>query len=186
MFDKSGGIEYNITRVIVRCTMHLNVNRILHTPGASQDFRFEMDLSDLDFGGMYPVRHAVVVDGRVYNRAGVLHCDLQTETTLHCACDRCAVEFDDFQTIPYSCVLATEKADEENEDIIVLENDTVDLAELARDAFILGMDTKTLCSEDCQGLCPGCGANLNVEPCRCKKQVDPRLAALAKLLEKSE
>ena len=35
-------------------------------------------------------------------------------------------------------------------------------------------------------LCPGCGANLNRETCRCKKQVDPRLAALAKLLPQEE
>lgn len=34
--------------------MILNVNRLLHTPGASQDFHFEMDLSDLEFGGEKP------------------------------------------------------------------------------------------------------------------------------------
>ena len=39
--------------------MILNVNRILHTPGASQDFHFEMDLSDLEFGGERPVVHPV-------------------------------------------------------------------------------------------------------------------------------
>mgnify|MGYP000559119389 CR=1 FL=1 len=71
---------------------------------------------------------------------------------------------------------------EDSDEIILLEHDEVDLAELARDAFILDMDTKTLCSEDCKGLCPGCGVNLNREPCRCKKQVDPRLAKLASLL----
>jgi len=52
--------------------MILNVNRILHTPGASQDFHFEMDLSDLEFGGERPVVHPVAVDGRVYNQAGGL------------------------------------------------------------------------------------------------------------------
>ena len=163
--------------------MRLNVNRILHTPGASKDFHFELDLSDLEFGGMYPVIHPVVVDGQVMNRAGVLHCELQAETTLRSVCARCATEFDDPQTVEYSCVLVESKQDEENEDIVVLDKDEVDLAELARTAFILDMDTKTLCSEDCQGLCPGCGVNLNEEPCRCKKQVDPRLAALAKLLQ---
>lgn len=44
--------------------MILNVNRILHTPGASQDFHFEMDLSDLEFGGERPVVHPVAVDGK--------------------------------------------------------------------------------------------------------------------------
>ena len=58
------------------------------------------------------------------------------------------------------------------------------MGELARTAFILGMDTKTLCSEDCKGICPGCGVNLNQGSCTCKKETDPRLAALAKLLEK--
>ena len=166
--------------------MRLNVNRILHTPGASQDFHFEMDLSDLDFGGMYPVIHPVVVDGQVMNRAGVLHCELQADTTLRSVCSRCAKEFDDPVTVVFSCVLAEDKQEEENEDIVVLENDEVDLADLARTAFILDMDTTTLCSEDCKGLCPGCGVNLNEEPCRCTKQVDPRLAALAALLQKDE
>jgi uncharacterized protein len=54
---------------------------------------------------------------------------------------------------------------------------------LARETFILNMPSKTLCREDCRGLCSGCGVNLNYEKCRCKKEVDPRLAALAKLLE---
>ena len=51
------------------------------------------------------------------------------------------------------------------------------------EVFVLHLDTKNLCSPDCKGLCPGCGADLNREPCRCKKEVDPRLAKLAQLLE---
>ena len=38
--------------------MLLNVNKLLHTPDAAQDFSFEMDLSDLEFGGSYPVSRA--------------------------------------------------------------------------------------------------------------------------------
>ena len=53
---------------------------------------------------------------------------------------------------------------------LLIAEDEVDLAELARDAFILDMDTKTLCSEDCKGLCPRCGADLNLGPCSCKKE----------------
>ena len=66
---------------------------------------------------------------------------------------------------------------------MLLEDDEVDLGDLARTAFILDMDTKFLCTPDCKGLCPGCGVNLNFEKCRCKKEVDPRLAKLAQLLE---
>ena len=59
--------------------MILNVNRILHTPGASQDFHFEMDLSDLEFSGRHPVSRPVTVEGRVYSSADVLHLDLQQQ-----------------------------------------------------------------------------------------------------------
>ena len=62
----------------------------------------------------------------------------------------------------------------------------MDLEDLARTAFILDMDTVVLCSPHCKGLCPGCGVNLNREKCRCKKQVDPRLSALAKLLPQED
>jgi len=166
--------------------MRLNVNRLLHTPNASQEVRFEMDLSQLDFGGAAPITRPVTVEGRIRNQAGVLLCQLEMHTTLHCVCDRCMEEFDAPKSVSYSCVLAEEKQGEDSDEIILLEHDEVDLAELARDAFILDMDTKTLCSEDCKGLCPGCGVNLNREPCRCKKQVDPRLAKLASLLQEKE
>ena len=166
--------------------MRQNVNKLLHTPGAAQDFHFEMDLSDLDFGSTKPVCRPVVVEGRVKNEAGMLLCELQATTTLHCVCDRCLDEFDEEKAVPYSCVLAEEKQLEDSDEIILLEQDEVDLDELARTAFILSMDTKTLCSPDCKGLCGGCGVNLNRESCRCKKQVDPRLAKLAKLLEQND
>ena len=146
--------------------MRLNVNKLLHTPGSGQDFHFEMDLRDQEFDGMYPVENPVVVDGRIHNEAGMLLLDLQADTTLHCVCDRCAEDFDEPKTVSYSCVLAEEKQFEDSEDIVLLENDEVDLEEIARVAFILAMDTKHLCSEDCKGLCSGCGVNLNREACR--------------------
>ena len=50
--------------------------------------------------------------------------------------------------------------------------------------FVLNMDSKLLCSEDCKGLCSRCGANLNLGPCDCKPEPDPRFAALQQLLDK--
>ena len=163
--------------------MRLNVNKLLHTPEASQDFSFSLDLRDLVFGGNAPVTEPVNVEGRVKNKAGVLLCEMTAHTTLHCICDRCCTEFSEEKSVEYSCVLAEERQFDEDEDIVLLTDDKVDLGDLARTAFILDMDTKFLCAPDCKGLCPGCGVNLNRETCRCKKAVDPRLAALAKLLE---
>lgn len=187
MFDNAAAVLYNNTRVIARCTMRFSIKTILNAPGKTLPFQFTMDLSQVDFGGRYPARQPVSVEGEVVNTAGILELFLTARTTLECVCDRCGKEFHRGKEVSFRCLLAQEKQNEENEEIVLLEDgEFVDLEDLARTAFILGMDTKILCSEDCKGLCPRCGADLNLGPCSCKKEADPRLAVLARLLENSD
>lgn len=66
------------------------------------------------------------------------------------------------------------------------EGDSIEIDALVRDEILLALPMRLLCSEDCKGLCPECGADLNEESCACeKKAVDPRWAGLA-ALKKSE
>ena len=166
--------------------MLIDVKPILHTPGEERTFRFELDLSDMEFAGRYPISRPVIVEGVVRNRAELLSLELTASTTLDAVCDRCGKEFLQDKAVSYSCILAEELQNEDSDEIVLLEDGEVDVGDLARTAFILGMDTKTLCSEDCKGLCPRCGADLNLGPCSCGKETDPRLAVLAKLLENRE
>jgi uncharacterized protein len=47
---------------------------------------------------------------------------------------------------------------------------------------MLALPTRPLCDENCRGLCGGCGANLNREPCACSASADdPRMALFRKL-----
>ena len=66
----------------------------------------------------------------------------------------------------------------------LLEGETLDIADLLETVFILNMDTKSLCRDDCKGLCPRCGKDLNEGPCQCRSEIDPRLAVLEQLLDK--
>lgn len=163
--------------------MLLNVQKIINAPGERIDFQFEMDLSDVDFSGLYPAQDPVVVTGDVRNTAGMLLLQFTAGTVLRSVCDRCLKHFDNPKSVRCEYMLA-ERVEEESDEIVVLSDGAVDVGELARTAFILEMDAKTLCSEDCKGICPGCGVNLNQGSCTCKKEVDPRLAVLARLLEK--
>ena len=162
--------------------MRLDVKGIINTPGDGIAFNEELDLSDVDFGGVCPAVRPVSVVGTVRNIAGMLQLTADVDTTLSCVCDRCGTAFDKPFHIALERMLAETVEDSENDDILLLDDGAFDLDELAREAFILNMDTKTLCREDCKGLCSGCGANLNYEACRCKKEIDPRWAALQKLL----
>ena len=167
--------------------MRLNLRKIIPAPGASVPFDFQMDLSELEWNGERPAAHPIHVSGTVRSMAGALLLEGEADTVLELRCDRCLKPFSRKTRIPLEALLATELADEENEeDIVLLDGDEVDVDEIARTAFILAMDTKHLCSEDCKGLCAKCGANLNNGPCGCKPEVDPRLAKLAQLLDQSE
>ena len=87
--------------------------------------------------------------------------------------------------LPVEHVLVRELADESNDELILLDSFRMDLDALVSDDVFLSLPTKFLCREDCRGVCPTCGQNLNDGPCSCKKAVDPRLAGLLQLLEDS-
>ena len=166
--------------------MLLGLAQIIDRPGLSVPFSTTVDLSDLRYGNSCPVSEPVKAEGTVRNTAGVLMMKGEISTCIHGICDRCAREFDREITFPIDVVLVTELADEENEDewVFPLEGDSADLDDIVRTVFVLNLDSKLLCKEDCKGLCCRCGKNLNDGPCNCQKELDPRFAALQQLLEK--
>ena len=166
--------------------MLLGLSKIIDCPGASVPFETSVDLSDLRYGTSYPVSEPVLASGTVRNTAGVLMMTGSITTCIHGICDRCASEFDREIDFPIDVGLVTELANEENEDewVFPLEGDSADLDDIVRTVFVLNLDSKLLCDEDCKGLCCRCGKNLNDGPCNCQKELDPRFAALKQLLEK--
>ena len=162
--------------------MRLDLREVIHTPGAVKAFAFPLDLSQLEFYGRFPIVRPVEVEGRVVNHAGALTLEGTARSRLELACDRCGQPFSRDKTVSLNALLSPDGEEGEDGELIPLENGQLDLDEAAATAFVLGMDTKNLCSDDCKGLCAKCGANLNREPCRCRPEVDPRLAALAQLL----
>ena len=166
--------------------MLLGLSKIIDCPGASVPFAASIDLSDLRYGQSFPVSEPVEASGSVRNTAGVLMMKGEIRTTIHGTCDRCAADFDSYVEFPIDVVLVTELANEENEDewVFPLEGDSADLDDIVRTVFVLNLDSKLLCKEDCAGLCHRCGKNLNEGPCNCQKELDPRFAALKQLLEK--
>ena len=125
--------------------MLLDVRKIINAPGERIAFQFDLDLSDVDFGGRRPVQNPVVVAGDVRNVAGMLLLTFEASTVLKSVCDRCLKPFDQPKTVRYETMLAEELEGEDSDDILLLEDGAVDLGELARTVFILEIDTKTLC-----------------------------------------
>ena len=64
------------------------------------------------------------------------------------------------------------------------DGDQIDVTALVHEQALLALPTRLLCAEACRGLCPQCGANLNVAACDCSAQpTPPRLAVLRDLVQ---
>ena len=72
---------------------------------------------------------------------------------------------------------------EEDTDEIFLDEDFFETRELVKQQLLLLLPERVLCTEECMGICPNCGANLNESQCACPRTADPRWAGLGKLQE---
>jgi len=109
-------------------------------------------------------------------------------TELELPCSRClepyqfAVDADfDQRYLPASAASTDPDREVQEDDLETsyYSDDQIDLGELMREQFYLALPMKPLCRDDCRGLCPQCGTNLNTGTCDCSPVwEDPRLAAL--------
>ncbi len=167
--------------------MRLDILPIRAVSGEVIPFDYMLDLAELELYGERPIPGPVHVSGFAQNRADMLllHMDIAFHVVTRCA--RCLKPLD----IPVALRVERPMADsveneEDSEEILLLENGTVDLDEVARETVVLEAQMSYLCREDCAGLCPRCGADLNEGPCGCPPEVDERFAGLAELLGRGE
>lgn len=119
--------------------------------------------------------------------------DLRLETRASIECDRCLKPVDlDLEGRLQLMVIerkerpakGAEAADERElteDELGVLEvaGESLETTPIVREQILLELPAKPLCREDCAGLCPTCGADLNLGACGCEaRAVDPRWAAL--------
>ncbi len=105
-------------------------------------------------------------------------------------CDRCLAPFNWPVHLAYDEEYRTpeEAEDDRGEDgdtrRVTYEGNAIDLTEGLAQNIVLALPMKHTCREDCRGLCPRCGKNLNEGDCACREQrTDPRLEGLRALLE---
>ncbi len=172
-------------------SMIFNVAQLMKAPvGTSlvNDFREEDIQLDDDIEVIGPI------DGHVRMRRtnqGLL-VDGWVELTLELSCNRCLKTFEqpmhvDFeeQFYPTVDVISGMPLDPFDEDEIfpIDAHHEVDLTEAVRQNVLLALPMVTICREDCKGLCPQCGQDLNLGSCECKPEVDARLSVLKQLLQ---
>mgnify|MGYP005831263257 CR=1 FL=1 len=139
----------------------------------------------LDLEQYTPYRGAVTVRGGVNRIGGEVYVRVRVSGRVQATCDRCLSPFE--RVFAEDCLWIftpeSELLDQDQEDVYPLAPGQmeINIARQVRETLIVILPIKMLCSEQCKGLCPHCGANLNFETCTCNfEEIDPRWAKLAK------
>src|SRR5215510_9547656 len=132
----------------------------------------DLPLEDTDLRLIKPAE----VRGRIRKNDGEVELIGSLTTTLESVCARClqsvaipiCAEFDERFATSVSW-----GADEQHElasddlNLAIFDGTGIDLDQLVREQLLLATPAQSLCREDCQGLCPVCGADRNTAPCKC-------------------
>lgn len=152
--------------------------------GYERRFAYPLDLSGIEMGaGEYPFQEPVNVSGALTNRAGVVGLSVKANFAYFTRCDRCCASLKEQMAVSFDNVLVKSVSGEGSDDFIVVQDEELDLDELVTTNILLDLPMKHLCSENCRGLCPICGKNLNDGPCGCKTHTDSGFSSLKNLIE---
>lgn len=169
--------------------MTIDVSTILKELGGKIEINGDVKMSDTDFlGEMYHFDEPLKVLGSVSNngKSLILKADCTGQMTTQCA--RCMKDinvFVDFK-IDENLVQDNEEVNEDD-DVILFSEPQIDIDDIVMDCFLMNVEGKYLCKEDCQGLCQQCGADLNDGECGCSHDnIDPRWAALVDIMNKDK
>ncbi|WP_242832391.1 YceD family protein [Desulfosporosinus orientis] len=166
-----GNMKVNVAQV------RLNGGETVHYDLVEDFSAFDLGIDALSFQA--PVHVQLQVNNT--NRAMLVKGRIQTE--LKATCGRCLEPFIYTLDLPYEDEWAFRSLASEDllETALLLDKDEIDIKDRILEHIVLALPMKFICSVECQGLCPNCGANRNLTPCSCGEGViDPRLAALAK------
>ena len=169
--------------------MQYNVSQLLKAPIGTIQSKFIEEHEwalDEDVELVGPVEGQVVL---LRTDAGILvQGDLGVEVRLECS--RCLAPLRQFVLARLEEEFCSKeeaglRRQEDDEPIdpalLIDEHHTLDLSDLARQQLLLAVPSHPLCRSDCAGICPQCGQELNVAPCNCVPDGDPRWHALADL-----
>ena len=149
---------------------------------------YKEDPGSFLFGVGFP--SPMKVSGDITNTAGYMRMSLTASVDYTAECARCLspvsgqFAFDLEKTVSPRNMLSN--LDEDRlDDYAIVEDGFLDMDEMLLMQLEMEFPARFLCKDDCLGLCQRCGKNLNEGECDCpKKEIDPRLALLAKILER--
>lgn len=163
--------------------MKINICTVKKNRGECIDFSFLLPVQDIlteEYSADFV--SDVKVHGTVTNVGTGLLVKGKIQATVNDSCARCLKYLSNDLQLDFSeeYFLENESTDEE---AYTYSGDFLDIKELVAEFLVTEKPVKSVCSEECKGLCPVCGNDLNEAECGCDREsIDPRLAKLRNLI----
>ncbi len=163
--------------------MIIDLKHIFVNENSTLPIEYSLDLSDIEHSGNFPLKKPVEFKGTISNKAGLIRFEAEINYVYDAPCDRCGISTAKPVTVKLDKSLATSIEGEDSDTILLVPDMKLDVDEFLYTEVVVSLPLKHLCSENCKGICLKCGKNLNEGECGCvQKEIDPRLQALADLL----
>jgi uncharacterized protein len=157
--------------------MNVALSKVVTGLQSQLDFQLRLSLDDRFIKEINAVEASEFnIQGAVKKVEKRMILSFSYEGSLTFACDRCLTEVKlNFEHMAER-ILTFEISDE---DVLVLTKQEVDICPILEEEILLNLPSQILCGDECKGLCPTCGKNLNKGICGCDhERIDPRLEAL--------
>lgn len=167
-----------------------DITDILDQAGEEIVFSGSFDLDSVMIGERkLKFNTPVFAEGILRNVGHGILAEGKYQTTIVNECSRCLDEFDQELTgkVEELFVLDTSKYSSENREVFPITNRIIDIEPAIYQLVITEIPFKPLCKNDCAGICPTCGKNLNKETHDCKEEaIDIRMSKLKDIFKKSK
>lgn len=171
--------------------MKFDLTPVLKNSGASLDIVFDETLDMIKDGiGTVVFTGPVHVEGKVKNFNDMLELDVNASVPYMTQCDRCCESLTGTVEVHIREDIAETPTGPDttlpvDDDKYFFTGHSLYLDVIVSEALLLGTPVYNLCRDNCLGLCPLCGANLNSAACACASQskVDPRLEVLTQFTD---
>ena len=168
--------------------MIIRFSDLISSKNRKKEINVEYNLAPLHFDGeKIESTETLKLDGNINSLDDVLTLKASIKTKLKLSCSRCLEAFIYPIDIDIEERFTNNKELHENEEIIFVDSDSFDIANVVENVIISTLPIKRLCTDSCKGLCYQCGKNLNEGACHCEtNDVDLRLAKLQELFGNKE
>ena len=166
--------------------MFIDISAVLGKKGEQIEFSITENIEkDEDYALITEFGGPVVIKGKATNVDGAIKVEADGEIEVFMSCDRCVKDVkEDIDFILDEVFVASGNAQEGDE---TYSGSVIDLTGAVKKSILSSLPMKVLCSEDCKGLCPQCGKDLNTGECGCKTEhIDPRFESLRSLFKVDE